>query len=46
MKFIRVVHEFMDVFPIVLPGIPPNHCIDFAIDIEPSAKVFLTLLIG
>ena len=38
MDSVPVVHEFLDVFPSDLPGVPPNRDIDFAIDLEPGTK--------
>lgn len=35
---IPVVCEFLDVFPIDLPGVPPNWDIDFSIDIKSGTK--------
>jgi hypothetical protein len=36
MEEIRVVHDFPDVFPKDLPGMPPDHDIEFIIDLVPS----------
>jgi hypothetical protein len=36
MEEIRVVHEFPDVFPEDLPDIPPDHDIEFIIDLVPG----------
>ena len=33
---VSVVHEFLDVFPADLPGMPPDRDIDFCIDLEPG----------
>ena len=33
---IRVVREFLDVFPEELPGLPPQREIDFVIDLAPG----------
>ncbi|XP_074351549.1 uncharacterized protein LOC141690670 [Apium graveolens] len=33
---ISIVSEFPDVFPYELPGLPPNHQIEFSIDLAPS----------
>lgn len=35
----NVVKKFMDVFHTDLSGVPPNHDIDFAIDLEPGTKL-------
>ncbi|WMV46238.1 hypothetical protein MTR67_039623 [Solanum verrucosum] len=35
-----VGHEFREVFPNDLPGMPPDRDIDFCIDLEPGASVF------
>ncbi|KAF3665242.1 ATP-dependent (S)-NAD(P)H-hydrate dehydratase [Capsicum annuum] len=37
---VRVVREFMDVFPTDLSGMPPNRDIDFSIDVKPATKLF------
>jgi hypothetical protein len=38
---IRVVSEFLDVFPEELPGMPPNHEIEFVIELVPgTAPIF------
>jgi hypothetical protein len=31
-----VVHEFMDVFPDELPGMPPKRAIEFKIELQPG----------
>jgi hypothetical protein len=36
LEAIRVVSEFSDVFPEDLPGMPPKHNVEFAIELEPS----------
>ena len=36
LKGVRVVEEFVDVFPKELPGLPPNREIDFTIDLVPG----------
>ena len=33
-----IVHEFLDVFPADLPGMPPDRDIDFCIDQEPGTR--------
>ena len=33
-KSVSVVHEFLDVFPAYLPGMPPDRDIDFCIDLN------------
>jgi hypothetical protein len=33
---IQVVHEFMDVFPDELPGMPPKRVIEFKIELQPG----------
>ena len=33
---IPVVHEFQDVFPEELPGIPPAGAVEFIIDLKPG----------
>ena len=33
---IPVVCEFLDVFPEVLPGLPPDRDVEFSIELEPS----------
>jgi hypothetical protein len=33
---IRIVYEFLDVFPEELPGMPPNHEIEFVIELVPG----------
>jgi hypothetical protein len=33
---IPIVHEFVDVFPEKLPGIPPDRDIEFTIDLLPN----------
>ena len=38
MDSVPVVHEFLDVFPSNLPGVPPDRDIDFAIDLGPGTK--------
>src|SRR3954466_4967613 len=38
MIFPRVVHEYTDVFPAELAGLPPQREIEFRIDILPSAS--------
>ncbi|CAN4099561.1 unnamed protein product [Withania somnifera] len=35
---VSIVSEFLDVFPIDLPGLPPEHDIDFAIELERGTK--------
>ena len=35
---VSVVHEFLDVFPTDLPGMPPDRDIDFCIDLEPGTR--------
>ena len=34
---VAVVRDFLDVFPEVLPGSPPNRQLEFTIDLEPGA---------
>ncbi|XP_057807569.1 uncharacterized protein LOC131022138 [Salvia miltiorrhiza] len=34
---VPVVREYQDVFPDVLPGLPPNRQLEFTIDLEPGA---------
>ncbi|XP_070017416.1 uncharacterized protein [Nicotiana sylvestris] len=36
---VLVVREFADVFPSDLPGMPPNHDIDFCIDLAPGTQL-------
>jgi hypothetical protein len=36
LEFIRVVSELPDVFPEELPSMPPEHKVEFAIELEPS----------
>lgn len=38
MESIPIIWEFIDVFPIDLPRVPPNRDIDFSIDLELSTK--------
>src|SRR5436189_6141619 len=38
MIFPRIVHEYTDVFPDELPGLPPQREIEFRIDILPGAS--------
>jgi hypothetical protein len=33
---IPVVHEFLDVFPADLPGLPPDRDVEFTIELEPG----------
>ena len=35
---VSIVHEFLDVFPAELPGMPPGRGIDFCIDLEPGTR--------
>jgi hypothetical protein len=35
---VPTVREFADVFPVDLPGLPPDRDIDFAIDVEPGTR--------
>ena len=35
---VPVVRKFLDVFPVDLPGMPPDRDIDFCIDLEPSTR--------
>ena len=35
---VLVVREFLDVFPVDLPGMPPDRDIDFCIDLEPGTR--------
>ena len=35
---ISIVHKFLDVFPVDLPGMPPDRDIDFCIDLEPGTR--------
>ena len=35
---VSIVREFLDVFPVDLPGMPPDRDIDFCIDLEPSTR--------
>jgi hypothetical protein len=38
---VRTVSEFLDVFPEVLPGMPPDHEIEFVIELVPgTAPIF------
>ena len=37
-KFVSIVHEFLDVFPADLPGMPPDRDIYFRIDLESSTR--------
>jgi hypothetical protein len=36
LEAIRVMSEFLDVFPKELPGMPPKRKVDFAIELEPG----------
>ena len=38
LESIPVVSEFSEVFPIDLPGLPPDRDIDFCIDVEPGTR--------
>ena len=42
---VSIVHEFLDVFPADLRGIPLDRDIDFCIDLEPGTVPFLYPLI-
>ena len=35
---VSVVREFLDVFPVDLPGMPPDRDVDFCIDLEPGTR--------
>ena len=35
---VSIVHEFLDVFPADLPGMPPDKDIDFCIDLESGTR--------
>ena len=35
---VSIVHEFLDVFPADLPGMPPDRDIDFCSDLEPGTR--------
>ena len=35
---VSIVLEFLDVFPVDLPGMPPDRDIDFCIDLEPGTR--------
>ncbi|KAI3821589.1 hypothetical protein L1987_09158 [Smallanthus sonchifolius] len=35
---IPIVHEFLEVFPEDLPGLPPHHQVEFQIDLAPGAS--------
>lgn len=37
-KSAPMVRQFVDVFPTNIPSFPPDHDIDFCIDIEPGMK--------
>ncbi|WMV33157.1 hypothetical protein MTR67_026542 [Solanum verrucosum] len=37
-EYVPVVSEFKEVFPIDLPGMPPNRDIDFCIDLETGTR--------
>ena len=37
-EFVSIVHDFLDVFPADLPGMPPNKDIDFCIDLQPGTR--------
>jgi hypothetical protein len=36
LEHIRIVCEYLDVFPEELPGMPPNHDIEFSIELLPG----------
>jgi hypothetical protein len=38
---IRIVFEFLDVFPEELPGMPPDHKIEFVIELVPGTAPIL-----
>ena len=38
---IRVVKDFLDVFPLELPGMPPEREVEFVIDLIPGLLLFL-----
>ncbi|XP_070044933.1 uncharacterized protein [Nicotiana tomentosiformis] len=38
-QFVPIVNAFLDVFPDVLPGIPPDQVIDFEIDVVPDTQL-------
>ncbi|XP_069143511.1 uncharacterized protein [Solanum lycopersicum] len=37
-EFVSIVHEFLDVFPVDLPGMTPDRDIDFYIDLESGTR--------
>ena len=41
---VLIVHEFLDVFPADLPGMPPDRDIELCIDVEPVLALFHTPL--
>jgi hypothetical protein len=46
LKIIKVVLEFLDVFPKDLPGMPPERKVEFAIELLPGTAPFLKELTG